>query len=104
MLSKNAFNALLKTLEEPPKHAKFILATTELNKIPFTILSRCMHFDLKRISLNKIIFLSTNILEKEKIFFDPQCMKYISIDSEGSARDALSLLEKLILASKKNHH
>merc|ERR1712110_81507 len=66
MLSKNAFNALLKTLEEPPSYIKFVFATTEVNKIPFTVVSRCMHFKLERIKHKELNRLSTNILEKEK--------------------------------------
>jgi DNA polymerase-3 subunit gamma/tau len=104
MLSKNAFNALLKTLEEPPQHMKLIFATTEVNKVPSTVLSRCMHFILEKIKKEDIVKLISSILEKEKIFFDYESLKYIAIESKGSARDSLSLLEKIRITIKKKNN
>ena len=94
MLSKNAFNALLKTLEEPKDNVKFIFATTEIKKVPVTVLSRCQRFDLKRVSISDLILLLKNICAKEKIKFDEDCLKTISRAAEGSVRDALSLLDQ----------
>lgn len=99
MLSKNAFNALLKTLEEPPPHVKFIFATTELNKIPITILSRCQRFELKRIDNDILSEHLANIARKEQIEYDPEALQLIANASEGSARDALSLLDQAIAIS-----
>lgn len=101
MLSKGAFNALLKTLEEPPEHVVFILATTEVNKIPVTILSRCQRFDLNRVTeieLNKHL---ENILNLEKIKFEKESLNYISELSDGCVRDALSLLQKVISSGEE---
>ena len=101
MLSKNAFNALLKTLEEPPNHVKFIFATTEIQKVPFTILSRCMRFNLHRLRLEELIKLMSDILTKEKLFFEKDSLNPLALAAEGSARDALSLLESVITLSNK---
>jgi DNA polymerase-3 subunit gamma/tau len=97
MLSTNAFNALLKTLEEPPKHTKFIFATTELRKIPITILSRCQRFDLRRLSNPEIIDHLKEISGKEGIACEPQALSLIAEVSEGSVRDSLSLLDQAIV-------
>jgi DNA polymerase-3 subunit gamma/tau len=99
MLSKQAFNALLKTLEEPPERVKFIFATTEVNKIPVTVLSRCQRFDLKRISAEDLSGLYISILEKEKVSFDPSAVMQIAKAADGSARDGLSLLDQAIALS-----
>lgn len=99
MLSKQAFNALLKTLEEPPEKVKFIFATTEVNKIPVTVLSRCQRFDLKRISAEDLCGLYTSILEKENVKFDSKAVMQIAKAADGSARDGLSLLDQAIALS-----
>lgn len=102
MLTKEAFNALLKTLEEPPKHVKFFFATTEPHKVLPTILSRCQRFDLQRISLN---YLKTHLhttLEKLQITADPEALHIIAECADGSLRDALSLLDQILCISK-NH-
>lgn len=96
MLSKNAFNALLKTLEEPPEHVKFIFATTEIRKIPITILSRCQRFDLRRIEHKTLTQHLENICKKEKAKAETEALQLISSASEGSVRDALSLLDQAI--------
>lgn len=96
MLSNNAFNALLKTLEEPPPHVKFIFATTESRKIPVTILSRCQRFDLKRIDSERLAQHLANIAAKEQVQAEEEALKLISIAAEGSVRDALSLLDQAI--------
>ena len=96
MLSKSAFNALLKTLEEPPEHVKFIFATTEIKKIPITVLSRCQRFDLLRIE-NKILNNHlVNIINKEKIDIDNSAISLIVRAADGSIRDGLSLLDQAI--------
>ena len=95
MLSTSAFNALLKTLEEPPSHAKFIFATTEVQKVPATVLSRCQKFDLRRIEPNKMVEFLSNVSEVEGKHIDLICLGQISRVSEGSMRDALSMLEKI---------
>ena len=97
MLSKQAFNALLKTLEEPPPHLKFILATTEVKKIPVTILSRCQRFDLRRIKADEMTSFLEKISQKEKADIDNDSLKLISKSSEGSVRDALSILDQVIV-------
>ena len=102
MLSKSAFNALLKTLEEPPAHVKFIFATTEIRKIPVTILSRCMRFDLPRVSSETLITHFKKIAESENIEADEESFKLISAASEGSVRDGLSLLDQAIAISSDN--
>lgn len=97
MLSKSAFNALLKTLEEPPAHVKFIFATTEINKIPETILSRCMTFHLNSVSKDALSDYLISITEKEGYNLEKEAAKIISEESEGSVRDALSILEQGIM-------
>ena len=97
MLSKQAFNALLKTLEEPPPHLKFILATTEVKKIPVTILSRCQRFDLRRIKVDEMKDFLSKICEKEKADVDDNSLSLIAKSSEGSVRDALSILDQSII-------
>jgi len=94
MLSKNAFNALLKTLEEPPENVKFIFATTEIRKVPITVLSRCQRFDLRRISIEGLIDLFSTICEKENIQADSEALRLIARAADGSARDGLSLLDQ----------
>lgn len=96
MLSQSAFNALLKTLEEPPDHVLFILATTEIHKIPATILSRCQRYDFKKVASDKIGETLKNITNTEKIKIDDKTLRLISKESDGSLRDALSLLDQLI--------
>ncbi len=96
MLSTHSFNALLKTLEEPPEHVKFILATTDPQKIPSTILSRCLHFNLNRISQDIIQNQIKKILDNENINFDDLAIKNISKIADGSMRDALSIAEQCI--------
>lgn len=96
MLSKSAFNALLKTLEEPPPHVKFIFATTEIRKIPETILSRCMRFDLKRIEPAALIQHLTTIAEKEGYQIEQEAASFLARAADGSLRDCLSLLDQAI--------
>ncbi len=96
MLSKQAFNGLLKTLEEPPPHLKFILATTEVKKIPLTIISRCQRFDLRRIKLEEMLSFLKKISEKEKAKINEKALLLIAKASEGSVRDALSILDQAI--------
>ena len=96
MLSPGAFNALLKTLEEPPEHAMFILATTELNKIPATILSRCKRFDFHRIGAEDIVKRLEYISKEENIGIDKDALKLISVLATGAMRDALSMLELFV--------
>lgn len=96
MLTTQAFNALLKTLEEPPKHLIFILATTELQKLPQTILSRCQRFDFKRITSKDIVKNMKRITEKLNIKIDERVLKLIARNSDGAMRDALSLLDQCI--------
>lgn len=99
MLSRNAFNGLLKTLEEPPEHLKFIFATTEIRKVPVTILSRCQRFDLRRISSDIMASHLTSISEKEGVQIDADALAMIVRASEGSVRDAQSLLDQAIAHS-----
>ena len=103
MLSKQAFNALLKTLEEPPEYLKFIFATTEIKKIPITVVSRCQRFDLSRIKSNELFKFIKKIKEKENGKATDEALKLIVKISEGSVRDALSLLDRALLSldSKK---
>ncbi len=98
MLSKQAFNALLKTLEEPPKYLKFIFATTEIKKIPITVVSRCQRFDLARIRSSELFQFIKKIKEKEKGNASEDALKLIVKISEGSVRDALSLLDRGLLS------
>ena len=99
MLSKQAFNALLKTLEEPPAYLKFIFATTEVNKIPVTVLSRCQRFDLSRIKSEELSEFLAKVAEMEKIDINQDVLNLISKISEGSVRDALSLLDRISLTN-----
>ena len=99
MLSTAAFNGLLKTLEEPPEHVKFIFATTEIRKIPVTVLSRCQRFDLRRIGQEELVAHFANILAQEGIEADPEVLAMIANAAEGSARDGLSLLDQAIAHS-----
>ena len=94
MLSRNAFNALLKTLEEPPEHVKFIFATTEIRKVPVTVLSRCQRFDLRRVSIEELMDHYSNIAEKEKCEIAEPALAMIARAAEGSVRDGLSLLDQ----------
>ncbi len=97
MLSKQAFNGLLKTLEEPPPSLKFILATTEIRKIPVTILSRCQRFDLKRVSIDKLFDHLKNIAAKEKGKINDDALQLIAKSAEGSVRDSISLLDRALI-------
>src|SRR3954465_15019205 len=94
MLSKSAFNALLKTLEEPPEHVKFIFATTEIRKVPVTVLSRCQRFDLRRIDSQTLVKHFNRVAEAEGVTVDPDAMALIARAADGSARDGLSLLDQ----------
>ena len=102
MLSNAAFNGLLKTLEEPPEHVKFIFATTEVRKIPATILSRCQRYDLKRIEPNELSDFFKSICDKEDVLIEEGALKIISRSAEGSVRDGLSLLDQAIAYSESN--
>ena len=102
MLSSGAFNALLKTLEEPPTHVIFILATTEIHKVPETILSRCQRFDFTRLPLPDIIKKLSLIAGKEKVKIEKEALEMIAIAAEGGMRDAESLLEQIISLEDKN--
>ena len=102
MLSKQAFNGLLKTLEEPPPSLKFILATTEVRKIPVTILSRCQRFDLKRVSINKLCTHLKDISNYEKGNISDDAIQLIARTSEGSVRDAISLLDRALISQSVN--
>ena len=101
MLSTGAFNALLKTLEEPPAHVKFILATTEPQKLPTTILSRCQRFDFKKISNDNIEKRLNFVCEQSKIDITPEAKKLIALLAEGAMRDALSILERCMQEEEK---
>lgn len=103
MLSKHSFNALLKILEEPPKHIKFILATTEYQKLPETIVSRCLHFYLTPLSISQITAQIVHVCDIEKIKIDDNSSKMLAYASKGSIRDALNLLEQAILFSDNNN-
>lgn len=96
MLSEKAFNALLKTLEEPPPHVKFVFATTEIRKVPVTVLSRCQRFDLKRVPLEVLVEHFAGIAAKEKVEISPEAMTLIARAADGSVRDGLSLLDQAI--------
>jgi len=97
MLSKSAFNALLKTLEEPPAHVKFIFATTEIRQVPVTILSRCQRFDLQRLSVEILTQLFKKVLVAENITFEDSALHMIARAADGSARDGLSMLDQAIV-------
>jgi len=96
MLSRNAFNALLKTLEEPPPHVKFVFATTELRKVPITVLSRCQRFDLRRVRVAELHDLFTRIAGKEGVSVEPAALDQIARAADGSVRDGLSMLDQAI--------
>ncbi|HEX2803289.1 MAG TPA: DNA polymerase III subunit gamma/tau [Sphingomicrobium sp.] len=96
MLSKNAFNALLKTLEEPPEHVKFLFATTEVNKVPVTVLSRTQRFDLRRIDPEKLVAHFAEVAKAEGVEVEPDALAMIARAAEGSARDGLSILDQAI--------
>ncbi len=102
MLTTGAFNALLKTLEEPPKHVIFILATTEVHKVPPTILSRCQRFDFKNIETKDMIEKLDEIIQKEQIAIDPEAVQAIAENAEGGLRDAISLLDQAISYAESN--
>ena len=103
MLSKQAFNGLLKTLEEPPPHLKFIFATTEVKKIPVTIISRCQRFDLHRVSINALVKNLQNILDIEKGKVSIEALTLIAKAAEGSVRDSLSLLDRALISQNINN-
>ncbi|MGO9358330.1 MAG: DNA polymerase III subunit gamma/tau, partial [Xanthobacteraceae bacterium] len=96
MLSEAAFNAFLKTLEEPPEHAKFIFATTEIGEVPVTVLSRCQRFDLRRVEASVLMSHLGNIAAKEQVEIEPEALAAIARAAEGSVRDSLSLLDQAI--------
>lgn len=96
MLSRSSFNALLKTLEEPPEHVKFLLATTDPQKLPITVLSRCLQFNLKSIAHEDIVTQLTHVLSQETIHFEEQALTLIAKSANGSMRDALSLTDQAI--------
>ena len=96
MLSKGAFNALLKTLEEPPAHVKFIFATTEIRKVPVTVLSRCQRFDLRRVDVPVLVKHFDRIVSAEGATAEPEALAMIARAAEGSVRDGLSLLDQAI--------
>jgi DNA polymerase-3 subunit gamma/tau len=102
MLSRQAFNGLLKTLEEPPPHVKFVFATTEIRKVPVTVLSRCQRFDLRRIETPELIAHLRSISDKEKIDIEDGALALIARAAEGSVRDSLSLLDQAI-AHEEGH-
>ena len=102
MLSTNAFNALLKTLEEPPSNVVFILATTDIQKVPLTVLSRCQRLDFKKIDNSSIVFKLKEISEREKISISEEALNLIAEISDGALRDALGILEQLISNTKGN--
>ena len=103
MLSKAAFNALLKTLEEPPAHVKFVFATTEIRKVPVTVLSRCQRFDLKRIGADVLGEYFTTLVAKEGVTAETEAISLIARAADGSARDGLSLLDQAISRSAGGH-
>jgi DNA polymerase-3 subunit gamma/tau len=94
MLSKNAFNALLKTLEEPPEHVTFVFATTEIRKVPVTVLSRCMRFDLRRVDQDTLVQHFRSLLQKEGVEAEDQALAMVARAADGSVRDGLSLLDQ----------
>ena len=96
MLSTSAFNALLKTLEEPPLHVKFIFATTEIRKVPVTVLSRCQRFDLKRVEPEILITHLKSIADREQVKISEAAISIIVRASEGSVRDAMSMMDQAI--------
>lgn len=102
MLSKSAFNALLKTLEEPPPHVKFIFATTEIRKVPVTVLSRCQRFDLRRVDTDTLMGHFKNICDQEEAKIDDEALGLIARAADGSVRDGLSILDQAITLSGKD--
>src|SRR5690242_9119 len=96
MLSRNAFNALLKTLEEPPPHVKFVFATTELRKVPVTVLSRCQRFDLRRVRIGELAAHFARIATQEAVNVEPAALEAIARAADGSVRDGLSILDQAI--------
>ena len=96
MLSNSAFNALLKTLEEPPPHVVFIFATTEIHKIPVTILSRCQHYNFRRIARTEIVERLRHVVDQDKIMIEERSLMALARASEGSMRDGLSLLDQAV--------
>ena len=102
MLSRNAFNALLKTLEEPPPHVKFVFATTEIRKVPITVLSRCQRFDLRRVRVAELSGLFARIADKEHVTIEPAALEQIARSADGSVRDGLSMLDQAIAQSDDN--
>lgn len=102
MLSKSAFNALLKTLEEPPAHVKFIFATTEIHKVPETVLSRCMKFDLQRVKDEDLVTLMQRVVKEEGLSAEEQALSLIARAGKGSARDSLSLLDQALSLGKQS--
>lgn len=102
MLSISAFNALLKTLEEPPAYVVFILATTEVHKLPATILSRCMRFDFKLVSVERLSALIKSILDENKIKYEDKAINLLARSGEGSVRDALSITDRVISFAENN--
>jgi DNA polymerase-3 subunit gamma/tau len=103
MLSAHSFNALLKTLEEPPPHVKFLLATTDPQKLPVTVLSRCLQFNLKRLSIAVISARLTQIMQAEGIPADASALRQVAVAADGSLRDALSLLDQLLAFGSAQH-
>ncbi len=101
MLSRNAFNALLKTLEEPPEHVKFIFATTEIRKVPVTVLSRCQRFDLRRVNVETLTRHFAEIVEKESALISEQGLALIARVSDGSVRDGQSLLDQIVTTGRR---
>jgi DNA polymerase-3 subunit gamma/tau len=102
MLSRNAFNALLKTLEEPPPHVKFVFATTEIRKVPITVLSRCQRFDLRRVRIAELSGLFARIAVKENITIEAAALEQIARSADGSVRDGLSMLDQAIAQAEAN--
>lgn len=102
MLSKSAFNALLKTLEEPPERVLFILATTESDKLPVTVRSRCQRFDLRRLGVQEVADYLAHVLDAEHVTYEKEAVLTIARSADGSVRDALSLTERVLAFSKKN--
>ena len=102
MLSRNAFNALLKTLEEPPENVKFIFATTEIRKVPVTVLSRCQRFDLKRLKMEDLTNLFSTVCQKENVTIEKDALTALGRAADGSARDGLSLLDQSMALSSGN--
>ena len=96
MLSNSAFNALLKTLEEPPAHIKFIFATTEIRKVPITVLSRCQRFDLRRLGVDELVIHLKNILQKESFAAEDSALNLIAEAADGSVRDLLSIADRIL--------